>query len=248
MQCGAEVAAVKLFISLEGADGSGKTTQAAKLVTRLEAKGYRVVPVHEPGGTELGNDIRGLLLRRNRGPIDPWAEAMLFSACRAQLVAEVIRPALAAGAIVVVDRFADSTLAYQGTGRGLSTADLALLIRLATGGLQPDVTVLLDVPARTGLERIIHQGKKESERRTTNQTSFFEELGLREDWNRFEDEGLALQERVRGAYLAMARAEPDRWVLVDASGSVDSAADAIWRAVEPRLPSAASIILRAQAQ
>ncbi len=225
-----------MFISLEGLDGSGKTTQAARLVARLESEEFRVVPVHEPGGTELGNDVRALLLRRNRGPIDAWAEAMLFSTCRAQLVAEVIRPALAAGAIVVADRFADSTLAYQGTARGLSSADLALLIRLATGGLQPDLTFLLDVPARAGLERLSQQGKTEA-KQPANQITFFEELGLRADWNRFEDEGLTLQERVRNAYLALAKAEADRWVVIDASGAPDTVADAVWHEVDRRLAS-----------
>jgi dTMP kinase len=183
--------------------------------------------------------VRAVLLRRNREPIDPWAEALLFSACRAQLVSEVIRPALEAGSIVVADRFADSTLAYQGTGRGLATSDLALLIRLATSGLQPDLTLLLDVPARTGLDRLGLHGKKESERVATDQISFFEELGIRQDWNRFEDEGLALQERVRAAYLALAQAEPARWVTVDASQTLDAVADAIWQAVQIRLPAPA---------
>lgn len=222
-----------MLITLEGPDGSGKTTQVARLVDQLRARGIDVVPVHEPGGTELGADIRALLVRRGRRSIDPWAEALLFSACRAQLMAEVIRPALERGAVVVADRFGDSTLAYQGAGRDLPTRHLELLVQLATGGLQPDLTLLLDVPGSVGLSRLNRFGKAPG--RSTAQISFFEELQLPEGWNRFEDEGVAFQERVRSAYLKLAQAEPGRWVILDATGSVDQVAAAVWETVEARL-------------
>jgi dTMP kinase len=183
-----------VFITLEGPDGAGKTTQAALLVNALRAMGRTVVPVHEPGGTDLGAHIRAVLVARGGIPIDPWAEALLFSACRAQLVTEVIGPALARGEIVVADRFADSTLAYQGAGRGLDVEQLRSLIRAATQGLKPDLTILLDLPAHEGLGRA--------------------------EWNRFEDEGSEFQERVRAAYHELVREEPGRWRVVDATQPV----------------------------
>jgi len=204
-----------VFISIEGPDGAGKTTQAALLVDRLREGGRRVVAVHEPGGTDLGTHIRALLVHRGGVSIDPRAEALLFSACRAQLVAEVIRPALESGAIVVADRFADSTRAYQGAGRGLPAEDLEALISVATGGLAPDLTVLLDLPPAAGLRRLAASTKAAAD--GPSQFSFFEELHLPAAWNRFEDEGRQFQERVRAAYLDLARAEPDRWRVVDAT-------------------------------
>lgn len=224
----------RLFITFEGPDGGGKTTQAALLVERLRAESRNVVPIHEPGGTDLGSDVRALLVRRSWTPIDPRAEALLFSACRAQLVAEVIRPSLQGGTIVVADRFADSTLAYQGAGRGLPIQELELLIQMATGGLKPDLTLLLDIPAELGLARLSAAGKASSDGRGS-QLGFFEELGLREDWTRFEDEALSFHQRVRHAYLRLAEAEPERWLRIDASQSVDRIANALWRAVSARL-------------
>jgi len=219
-----------VFITLEGPDGAGKTTQAALLVDSLRAQGRLVLQVHEPGGTELGSHIRSLLVRRGGKPIDPQAEALLFSACRAQLVSEAIRPALARGAIVVADRFADSTLAYQGAGRGLSVEDLDDLIRIATGGLKPDVTLLLDLPVTVGLARRRQSGKAVPDVHH-HQITFFEELELPEDWNRFEDEGRGFQERVRAAYHDLAKREPGRWRIVDATGSVEEVAEQILSAV-----------------
>lgn len=224
-----------MFITLEGPDGAGKTTQAARLAERLRP--LTVVAVHEPGGTDLGTDVRALLLRRGGRPIDPWAEALLFSACRAQLVAEVIRPALDRGEMVVADRFSDSTLAYQGAGRGLEARRLALLIDLATGGLRPDLTVLLDVPVEIGLGRLQKFGKAAAQG-AASQISFFEELRLPESWNRFEDEGDRFQERVRAGYLDLARQEPERWVVIDAAGPIESVSNAIWGAVFSRLAGA----------
>jgi dTMP kinase len=252
-----------VFISLEGPDGSGKSTQSQRLVGRLEAEGFTVVPVHEPGGTELADEVRAILLKQAGPPIDPWAEALLFSACRAQLVTEVIKPALTENAIVVADRFADSTLAYQGAGRGLEHIDLQTLIRLATSGIAPDLTVLLDIPVLAALDRLRKVGKVKavapprrrsgprgsirlpkgpSTRRAPatqvalDQVSFFEDFGMREGWNRFEAEDIAFHDRVRDAFLALARNEPERWTTVDARVSPDDVEQAIWEAIEPKLP------------
>jgi dTMP kinase len=214
-----------MFITLEGPDGAGKTTQARLLVEELAAGGYDVVHVHEPGGTELGAHIRALLVQRGGIAIDPIAEALLFSACRAELVSEVIQPLLAKGGIVVADRFSDSTLAYQGAGRGLPVAELEALIRIATAGLTPDLTLLLDVPSDVGLSRLGHTVGNADE--STNQISFFEELELPADWNRFEDEGRSFQERVRHAYQDLAARDPVRWRIIDATASVDSVRDQI---------------------
>ena len=230
-----------MFVSLEGPEGCGKTTQVALLEARLLARGYRVVSVHEPGGTDLGSHIRVLLLGHQGPPLDPWAEALLFSACRAQLVAEVIRPALAEGAFVVADRFADSTLAYQGAARGLARDDLDALIRIATGGLRPDVTLLLDIPADAGLKRVMASGKRTFDPRPQLwfQPSFFDESDafqtLEARWSRFEAEPLEFHERVRNAYLDLARADPSRWAILDATQPVEGVGAAAWAVVEARL-------------
>lgn len=223
-----------MFITLEGPDGGGKTTQAQLLIDRLQADGLQAVLVHEPGGTDLGDSIRELLVRRNWTPIDPWAEALLFSACRAQLVSEVVTPALQRGAVVVADRFSDSTLAYQGAGRGLPRPDLAALIRIATNGVKPDLTFLLDVSAEIGIARLKAAGKAQVPS-APNQLAFFEELRLPEDWNRFEDEPHSFHTRVRDAYLELARVEPGRWVVVDATQPVSAVAAQVWDAVSAQL-------------
>jgi dTMP kinase len=218
-----------VLVTLEGTDGAGKSTQTARLLDRLRAAGYAPVAVHEPGGTSLGAEVRPLLLKNQGSPIHPWAEAFLFSACRAELVYQVIRPALERRGIVVADRFADSTLAYQGAGRGLPRSDLESLVRIATGGLVPDLTILLDLPGRDGLARRALALAPAS----VASTSVPEEGA---GWNRFEDEGEAFQERVRAAFLEMASGEPSRWVVLDAREPPDMLAEAVWEAVEPRLP------------
>lgn len=220
-----------MLVTLEGTDGAGKSTQAARLLDRLQAAGYSPVAVHEPGGTSLGADIRRLLLKNHGSPIHPWAEALLFSACRAELVHEVIRPTLERSGIVVADRFADSTLAYQGAGRGLPRSDLESLVRIATDGLLPDLTILLDLPGREGLARraVAHAAAP----------SAVASRGVLEGgsgWNRFEDEGEAFQERVRAAFLEMAAQDRSRWVVLDARAPANALAEAVWEAVEPRLP------------
>jgi dTMP kinase len=191
-----------LFVTIEGPEGSGKTVVARRLAEELARRGRRVVLTREPGGTRLGERVREVLLGRADLQIDPRADALLFNAARAQLVAEVVRPALAAGAIVLCARFADSTLAYQGYGAGLPIDELRDLARVATGGLEPDLTVLLDVDPEIGIRR--------------------KAPGAR---NRFESIDLEFHRRVREGFLALAAEEPGRWRLVDSSRQIDRVFD-----------------------
>lgn len=200
------------FITLEGPDGSGKSTAARHLARWLHPRVSEVVLTGEPGGTILGNEVRRLVLhlRDVSDVLDPAADALLFAAARAQHTAEVIRPALERGAWVVCARYLDSSLAYQGHGYGIDLEALHTLQTFATGGLRPDLTILLDVPVDVGLRR-----------------------KRRGEWNRFEDtEGAAFFERVRAGYLAMAAAEPDRYQIIDGSGSVGVSDALIRKAVE----------------
>ncbi len=202
------------FITLEGSEGSGKTTAARHLAEWLRSRGLEVVLTHEPGGTPLGEEIRRIVLhmRDVSDTLDPRADALLFAAGRAQHVAHVIRPALERGAWVVCARYLDSSLAYQGAGSGNDMAELRRLQDFATYGLIPDLTLLLDVPVEVGLER----------------------TRRRAEWNRFEDtEELAFFEQVREAYLHLAEAEPDRFVVIDGSGTVEDADAGIRDVVAP---------------
>jgi dTMP kinase len=204
------------FITLEGPEGSGKTTAARHLAVWLRDRGVPTVLTQEPGGTPLGDEVRRLVLhvRGMSDDLDPRADALLYAAGRAQHVARVIKPALERGEWVVCARYADSSLAYQGAGYGNDGAELRRLQEFATGGLWPDLTLLLDVPVEVGLER----------------------TRRRAEWNRFEDtEAVAFFQRVRDAYLALAAAEPDRWRIVDGSGSVEEADLAIQQVVTERL-------------
>jgi dTMP kinase len=186
------------FITIEGPDGAGKTTQAARLAAALEAAGVAVELVREPGGTELGERLRALLLHGSDLTIVPSTDALLFNAARAELVAEVIAPALDAGHTVVCARYTDSTLAYQGYGAGLELPALRRLADFATGGLAPHLTILLDVPADVGLTR---KRRGPSDRLT-----------------RFEEHSdLDFHERVRSGFHALAEAEPARWRVIDAT-------------------------------
>lgn len=209
------------FITLEGPEGSGKTTAARNLAEWLRSRGQPTVLTKEPGGTPLGDEIRRLVLhaRGMSDDLDPRADALLFAAGRAQHVSRLIRPALERGDWVVCARFLDSSLAYQGAGYGNDLAALRQLQTFATGGLLPDLTILLDVPVEIGLER----------------------TRRRREWNRFEDtEEVAFFEAVRAAYLRLAAEEPGRFRVVDGSGSVEEADRAIREVVEPLLASSAA--------
>jgi dTMP kinase len=203
-----------VFITFEGIEGSGKSVQARLLVERLRSVGHAVLQTREPGGTPLGDQLREILLATNESELNPRAEALLMCASRAQLVSDVIKPALARGEVVVCDRFAASTLAYQGSGRGLDRADLETVISFATAGLVPDVTILLDVPVEVGLAR------KRADRAT---------------WNRFEAETLEFHTRVRQMFRALATAQPQRWQCFDGLAAPEEIAEAIWRRVSARL-------------
>ncbi len=193
------------FITFEGIEGCGKSTQLGLLKAHLEKKGRAVLSVREPGGTLLGEAVRSVLLNGTEEGVDPWAELFLYEACRAQLVSKVIRPALAEGKVVVSDRFYDSTLAYQGFGRGLDASKIESLNELATGGLVPDVTILVDCPEEVGLHRAWSRINASA--------------GARED--RFEKENLAFHRRVRQGFLEIAKTSA-RVKVVDGSREIST--------------------------
>lgn len=201
---------VSLFITFEGPEGGGKTTQLRLLQVALVQAGRQVIATREPGGTTIGNAIRSILLDSQHPCMSPRAEALLFNAARAQLIDEIVQPALAARQIVLCDRFADSTLAYQGYGRNLSLADLNTLIAYATLGVRPHLTIFLDLPAATGLQRK-SQGA---------------------EWNRMEAEQLAFHQRVREGFLALVAADPRRWLVVDATQTIEQVHEVIWQQVK----------------
>ncbi|MHB1356665.1 MAG: dTMP kinase [Anaerolineae bacterium] len=190
---------MSLFLTFEGPEGSGKTTQTQLLRDALQQQGYQIVCTREPGGTLIGEQIRTIVHDRLNSDLVSEAEILLYSAARAQHVAQVIRPALAQGAIVISDRYAESTIAYQGYGRGLNLDTLHAITQFATGGVQPDLVIYLDLDVLAGLDRKRQdqaQGKGE--------------------WNRMDDQSLAFYRRVRDGYLAMAEQAQARWLLVDA--------------------------------
>ncbi|MFQ5460973.1 MAG: dTMP kinase [Anaerolineae bacterium] len=201
------------MITLEGPEGGGKTTQAARLAEELRSEGREVVSVREPGGTATGERIREILLAPEAAMV-PQTEALLFCAARAELIAQVVRPALHRAALVLCDRFYDATLAYQGHGWGVPLDELAAVIHFATGGLRPDLTILLDLPVDTGLAR-----------RRQHPAS----------WNRLDGAGSDFHRRVRAGYLDLARREPDRWCVIDAGAGPDEVAAAVAAAVKRAL-------------
>jgi len=202
------------FLTLEGPEGSGKSTQAKRIATRLIAAGYRCLVTREPGGTALGEQVRQILLHAPELAPVPAADALLFNAARAQLAAEVIEPALGRGEVVICDRFGDSTLAYQGFGSGQPLEPLRSLARFAVGDLRPDLTVLIDLPVEDGLER-----KRQDDEIT-----------------RFESHAdVAFHRRVRDGFLALAAAEPGRFLLVDGRQTPDALEAQILDALLPRL-------------
>jgi dTMP kinase len=198
------------FITFEGGEGSGKSTQTELLAARLRDAGREVVTLREPGGTELGEELRRLLLHKDKA-VSVEAELLMFLAARAELVNEIIRPALDAGSVVICDRFSDSTVAYQGYGRGVDAGAIKTLNRWATGGLQPDLTVLLDVPVDVGRRR------------------------KHGDDDVFIREGDAFHTRVREGYHYLAASEPSRWLVVDGTGAPEAIAAEIWVAVSRAL-------------
>jgi len=185
-----------MFITLEGPDGSGKSIQVPALAEFVRQLGYDVLTTREPGGTSIGDQIREVIMSMKYKSMNPRTEILLFCAARAQIVSEVIRPQLEKGVVVISDRYADSTLAYQGYGHGLDLKVLRGILDFATGGLTPDLTLLLDVDVETGLSRRQQGGG---------------------EWNRLDDYALAFHRRVRDGYLELAAAEPQRWVRIDAS-------------------------------
>ena len=200
-----------VFIALEGGEGAGKSTQAKLLERWLTDAGHDVVLTREPGGTAVGAALRAILLDHDTGTLSPRAEALVYAADRAEHVDALIRPALERGKIVITDRYVDSTLAYQGAGRSLDVADLEQLAQIATGGLRPHLTVVLDIDPVDGLARA-------------------------GELDRIESEPLGFHQRVREQFLALATADPDRYLVVAATGDVDVTHATIRAAVEPLLP------------
>lgn len=195
-----------LFITVEGPDGSGKTAQLKALVSKLEGMNLPVLATREPGGTSISNQIRGTLLDLKNTAMIDRTEALLYQAARAQLVEELIKPHLQQGGIVICDRYADSTLAYQGYGHQNSLSDLRSIINYATGGLTPDRTLLLDLDPEIGLQRRINGG----------------------NFNRLDAYDLSFHKRVREGYRQLAQEEPDRWIILDASQSFDVVQKMLW--------------------
>jgi dTMP kinase len=203
------------FLSFEGSEGSGKSTQIDLLAARLKTAGHAVVVTREPGGTPLGEEIRHLLKHSPNGAaMVPETELLLFAASRAQLVREVITPALLEGKIILCDRFLDSTTVYQGVARKLSADPVAMINRFAVGEVLPNLTVVLDLPAEVGLAR--------ARSRTTDKP------------DRMEQEALDFYQRVREGYLALAKSSPDRFLVVDATLPAAQIADIIWKEFQRR--------------
>lgn len=205
---------MSFFLSLEGPEGGGKSTQARGLADHLQAQGYKLLFTREPGGTEIGDQIRRVIMSLENTRMSREAEFLLFSASRAQVVRELIQPHLEAGGVVVSDRFYDSSLAYQGYGHGLSLDRLRTITEFVTGGLAPDLTLLLDLSAEAGLQRRKQEGS----------------------WNRLDDYDLEFHKRVRAGYLELAQSEPERWVTIDASQTPEQVRQDILTAVAERLP------------
>ncbi len=201
-----------IFITFEGPEGSGKSTQIKLLADALEEAACPIVLTREPGGTIIGDAIRSILLDLKNAEMHARTESFLFNAARAQLVEQVIRPALKEKKVVLCDRFADSTLAYQGYGRQQDLAELRMLCATATGGLLPDLTIYLDLDEQEGLNR--------------------KAAGDDEEWNRMEAQALDFHRAVRKGFLTLAAEEPERWLVVDASRDVESVRADVWQRVK----------------
>ena len=202
-----------MFITLEGPEGSGKTSHLPHLVEYLREKGYTVFPTREPGGTSIGEQIREVLHSLKNAEMNPRTETLLYQAARAQFVEQILKPHLAAGEIVLSDRYSDSTIAYQGYGHQQDLAQVRALVQYATGGLVPDLTILLDLDVELGLRR-----KKKAD-----------------EWNRLDAYTVEFHERVRAGYLELAKHEPERWVIVDASQPWEAVQDDLRSIIEKKL-------------
>jgi dTMP kinase len=205
---------MSLFITFEGPDGSGKTTQVKRLAEHLRDRGCNVLAVREPGGTSISEQIRDVLHSLDNREMQPRTEILLYCAARAQLVGQIIRPHLQSGGVVICDRYADSTLAYQGYGRGLNLPTLRMILDFATGELKPDITFYLDIDVEAGLRRKRVGG---------------------DEWNRMDDLAVEFHRRVRAGYLEMIAQEPRRWVMVGAASDVETIEGEIQGMVDERL-------------
>lgn len=218
------------FISFEGGEGSGKSTQAEILVARLVAEGIPVVPVREPGSTDIGNQIRRLLKAASMSPL---TELLLFSAARAELTSRVISPALEANQVVVSDRFTDSTIAYQQFGRKLPTSAVEQSTLLSAQGIKPNLTILLDIPPEQALKRVQKfQMALPLDHHVDHETGRVEDEGQM----RFENEPMAFHKRVRTGYKALVENEPDRWYVLDATQGKQILSQQVWEKVLGLLP------------
>lgn len=202
-----------MFITLEGPEGSGKTSQLPRLAEFLRQNGFDLITTREPGGTSIGDQIRKVLFDLDNKGMNPRSEILLFQASRAQLVDQVIRPALRSGKVVLCDRYADSTLAYQGYGHGVDMNTLREIVSFATGGLKPDLTVFLDISVDEGLNRRTKGG----------------------DWNRLDDYDKEFHQRVYSGYQRLIDEEPERWVKVNAAQEPDLVAKDLQGVVLGRL-------------
>jgi len=203
-----------MFITLEGPEGSGKTSHIPHLVEYLRGRGYKVFPTREPGGTSISEQIRDVLHDLKNAEMHPRTETLLYQAARAQIVEQVIKPRLDAGEIVISDRYYDSTIAYQGYGHQQDLEQVRTLVRYATGGLTPDLTILLDLDVEVGLKR-----KKQNE----------------SEWNRMDDHEVKFYERVRAGYLEMVKQEPQRWIVVNSNQKWDDVQAELKRVIVNKL-------------
>src|SRR5215216_5551862 len=204
---------INLFITLEGPEGSGKTSHIPYLVEHLSEEGYTIFPTREPGGTSISEQIREVIHDLKNAEMHPRTETLLYQAARAQIVEQVIKPRLNDGEIVISDRYYDSTIAYQGYGHQQNLDQVRSLVKYATGGLVPDLTVLLDVDVEVGLGR----KKKDNE------------------WNRLDAYTVEFHQRVRAGYLEMIKAEPNRWVVIDAGQKWDEVQKGLRKVIEEKL-------------
>jgi len=205
---------VSFFVTLEGPEGSGKTSHIPELVEYLRKQGYVVFPTREPGGTSIGEQIRDVIHDLKNAEMHPRTETLLYQAARAQIVEQVIKPRLENGEIVISDRYFDSTIAYQGYGHRQDLELVRALVKYATGGLTPNLTILLDLDIEVGLKRKKKNGN---------------------EWNRMDDHEVAFYKRVRAGYLEMVKAEPQRWVIVNSEQAWESVQAELRKVILERL-------------